>query len=165
MNSPFLPAEFCLNPLVHFSKLSLLQQQPWTFWSLPILEQWQHDQCPAQQPLLMTSYLLIGDASFSLFALVKTEMEMYLSLMKCIHAARFALWVGPSFLNHLWPRDLNRPRAVHQTQPLDWPLITPEGTFGQTGYFESVFHSRKQRSGLRYYISWYEWQTGGRALL
>lgn len=70
------------------------------------------------------------------FALVKTEIKMYLSLIKCIHVACFALWVGPRFTNHLWPRDLNGPRVGHQTQPLVWPLIALEGTFDQTGLFK-----------------------------
>lgn len=63
----------------------------------------------------MNFHLLIGDASSSTFALVKTEIKMYLSLIKRIHVPRFALWVGPRFTNHLWPRDLNRPRVGHQT--------------------------------------------------
>lgn len=49
------------------------------------------------------------------FAPVKTEIKMYLSLINRIHVPGFALWVGPCFTNHLWPRDLNRPRAGHQT--------------------------------------------------
>lgn len=70
---------------------------------------------PAQQPPLMNFHLLIGDASSPTFAPVKTEIKMYLSLIKRIHVPRFALWVCPCFTNHLWPRDLNSPRVKHQT--------------------------------------------------
>lgn len=46
---------------------------------------------PAQQPPLMNFHLLIGDASSPTFAPVKTEIKMYLSLIKRIHVPRFAL--------------------------------------------------------------------------
>lgn len=69
----------------------------------------------SQLPPLMNFHLLIGDASSSPFALVKTEIKMCLSLIKRIHVPRFALWVAPRFTNHLWPRDLNGPRVGHQT--------------------------------------------------
>lgn len=46
-------------------------------------------------PPLMNFHLLIGNALSSALALVKTEIKMYLSLIKRIHVARFALWVRP----------------------------------------------------------------------
>lgn len=66
---------------------------------------------PTAVPPLMNFHLLIGDASSSTFAPVKTEIKMYLSLIKRIHVPRFALSVGPRFTNHLWPRDLNKPAS------------------------------------------------------
>lgn len=53
------------------------------------------------------------------------------------------------FTNHLWPRDLNRSRVGHQTQPLVWPLIAPKGTFDQTGYLKSVLHTWIELSPLQ----------------
>ncbi len=99
-------------------------------------------------PPLMNFHLLIADASVSTFAPVKTEIKMYLSLIKRIHVPRFALWVALVLRIACGRETLSDPRVGDQTA-IGLTFDHPKDTFDQTAPLKSAFHPWMESSLLQ----------------